>query len=215
MDAFTPITDANFYVAICSDRPISIPNFVYVPASAHLLKERGTRIESLEKDLALKNTWLEEAQKRHAELVYLHAQQTQELRANNTWANELDAQVKAAGQRILALQDEAAAQHQAALAMAEGYESRLRTLEADLQARTEWAQNTEARMQQQVEDVRSDLVKCTALLDQAEATVVERTNWALQLQRDLEQAHRQLALAKASRWIKLGRIMKIGPELNP
>jgi hypothetical protein len=208
IDGFSETEDANFYVAVCSARPLRLNSFVFVPQSANLLKERGTRIQSLETEVQLKTAWLEEAQNKHAELVRLHTQQTEELQANNTWAQELDAQVKASRQRIAQLQDEAQAQHQAALAVAEGYESQLRSHETELQARTEWAQKTEARL-------TGELASCIALLDKAESTVVERTNWAQQLQRDLEQAQAQLAMARASRWVKLGRIMKVGPELNP
>jgi SAM-dependent methyltransferase len=211
IDGFSETEDANFFVAVCSARPLTLNSFVFVPQSAKLLKERGTRIQSLETEVQLKNAWLQEAQNKHAELVRLHTQQTQELQANNTWAQELDAQVKEGRQRIAQLQDEAQAQHQAALAVAEGYESQLRFHETELQARTEWAQNTEARLQQ----VTGELARCVALLDKAESTVVERTNWAQQLQRDLEHAEAQLAMARTSRWVKLGRIMKVGPELNP
>ncbi len=99
--------------------------------------------------------------------------------------------------------------------MAEGYEKQLRTLQTDLEERTKWAQDTEARMQHHVDQVTADLARCNDLLDKAESTVVERTNWALQLQRELEQAQAQLAMARASRWMKLGRMIKVGPELNP
>ena len=215
MDGFSGPEDANFYVAVCSAQAQPVPSFVYVPESANLLKERGTRIQSLEKELQLKNAWLEEAQNKHADLVRLHTQQTQELQNNNTWAKELDTQLKASRQRIAELQDEASEQHKAALTVAEGYENQLRKLEAELQARTEWAQGAEARVQQEMDQLNGDLTRCVALLDKAEATVVERTNWALQLQRDVERAQAQLALARASIWVKLGRIIKVGPELNP
>jgi SAM-dependent methyltransferase len=215
IDGFSGPEDANFYVAVCSAQAQPVASFVYVPEFANLLKERGTRIQSLETELQLKNAWLEEAQNKHADLVRLHTQQTQELQNNNTWAKELDTQLKASRQRIADLQDEAFAQHKAALAVAEGYENQLRKLETELQARTEWAQGAEARVQQEMDQLNGDLTRCVALLDKAEATVVERTNWALQLQRDLEHAQAQLALARASIWVKLGRIIKVGPELNP
>ena len=70
-------------------------------------------------------------------------------------------------------------------------------------------------MQHDVDRANTELARCVELLDKAESTVVERTNWALQLQRDLEQAQAKLAMARASRWVKLGRMIKVGPELNP
>lgn len=200
----THIDDANFYIAVCSAQPQSVSSFVFVPENANQLKERGTRIQSLETELKLKNRWLEEAQSKHFELVRLHTEQTQELKKNNAWAAELDTQVKANRERIAQLQAEIEEQHRAGLAVAEAYENQLRTL---LEERTS--------MQHHVEQVTADLVGCNDLLDKAESTVVERTNWALQLQRELEQAQAQLAMARASRWIKLGRMIKVGPELNP
>jgi SAM-dependent methyltransferase len=211
IEGFSDTESANFFVAVCSARPLSVDSFVFVPESANLLKERGSRIQSLETELHLKNTWLQEAQDKHAELVRLHTRQTEELQANNTWAKQLDAQVKAKAQRIVQLQEEAKAQHQAALEVAQGYEAQLRSQEAEFQVRIEWAQTAEARLQQ----VTDELAHCVALLDKAEATVVERTNWAEQLQQSLQQAQAQLAMASASRWVKLGRMIKVGPELNP
>jgi len=211
----TNVDDSNFYLAICSAKHHSVSSFVFVPESANLLKERGTRLRSLETELQLKNGWLEEAQNKHSELVRLHTEQTEELHKNNAWAAELDTQIKASRERIAQLQDELDEQHRTGLAVAEGYEKQLHTLRTDLEERTKWAQDTEARMQRHVDQVTADLASCNDLLDKAESTVVERTNWALQLQRELEQAQAQLAMARASRWLKLGRMIKVGPELNP
>ena len=151
------IEDANFYVAVCSVQPHDVSSFVFVPESANLLKERGTRIRSLETELQLKSAWLAEAQTKHAELVLLHTQQTEELQRNNAWAAELDAQVKAGRERIVQLQEELNEQHRAALSVAEEYEKQLRSLETHLEARTRWAQDTEARMQHDVDRANTEL----------------------------------------------------------
>ena len=52
----------------------------------------------------------------------------------------------------------------------------------DLEARTEWARKLEACEAKESSD---QLARCVELLNQAEATVVERTEWALDLQRQL------------------------------
>ena len=70
----THIDDANFYIAVCSAQQQSVSSFVYVPENANQLKERGTRIQSLETELQLKNGWLKEAQIKHSELVRLHTE---------------------------------------------------------------------------------------------------------------------------------------------
>jgi hypothetical protein len=195
--------EANFYIAICSTTRAEAGSFVYVPKAANVLNERALHIRRLEGELRTKNEWLEEAQRKHAELVELHTQQTRELQSNNQWARDLDSKLKTARERIVQLQDEAAADQQAALAMAQGYEAQLKQLQTHLvESRDE--------IQRQIDE----LVKCVALLDKAEATVVERTNWAMGLQRSLEQAEAQLAQARASKWMRLGRMIHVGPELN-
>ena len=101
--------------------------------------------------------------------------------------------------------------------MAAGYQTHVDELQRDLETRTQWAQAIDAQLKTRTDELAAqvaELGRCVALLDQAEATVVERTNWALRLQSELEQAQARLALAQSSRWIKLGRMLNVGPELN-
>lgn len=195
--------EANFYIAICSNAPIDAVSLVYVPKAANILNERAIHIRRLEGELQTKNEWLEQAQRKHADLVELHTQQTRELQSNNEWARDLDTKLKAARERIVELQDEVVADQEAALAMAQGYETQLQRVQTSLV-------ESRAEIQHQIDE----LAKCVELLDKAEATVVERTDWALGLQRNLEQAEAQLAQARASKWVRLGRMMHVGPELN-
>jgi len=51
------------------------------------------------------------------------------------------------------------------------------------------------------------------LLDRAEATVIERTEWARRLEAELQATAAQLALVRQSRWLKLGRQIGLGPRL--
>jgi len=53
------------------------------------------------------------------------------------------------------------------------------------------------------------------LLDRAEATVVERTDWARHLDTQLQETAMQLALIRQSRWLKLGRQLGLGPQVEP
>jgi hypothetical protein len=75
-------------------------------------------------------------------------------------------------------------------------------LQEELQAAT--ARLTE-RAQEHAATVR--------LLDQAEATVVERTEWAQRLDAELAQARALLDLIRQSRWVKAGRALGLGPKL--
>jgi hypothetical protein len=61
--------------------------------------------------------------------------------------------------------------------------------------------------------VQAELTECARLLDAAEQTVIERTHWAQRVQADLDRARNLLEMVKASRWIKAGRRVGLGPEL--
>jgi SAM-dependent methyltransferase len=205
---------ATFYIAICSQHSVDVPSFVYVPKPPNILRHRGVSIERLEDELQKKTAWLLESQRDHAELVRLHDQQTRDLEARNIWAAELDMRLKSAGARIAELQLELQEHQREALAMAEAYESELSAAHKEVETRTVWAQETEARLLAEVQLRVEELGRSVALLDKAEATVVERTEWAQALQRQLEQVQAQIALVSSSRWFKLGRMLNVGPELT-
>jgi SAM-dependent methyltransferase len=208
---------AHFYLAICSEQPVDVPALVYVPRAANLLKDRAEHIRRLELELSRKNEWLSKTQEEHAELVKLHASQTRELQASNAWALETDAKLRATLDRVATLQAELAEHQRTALQVAQQYENELKSAQGEVEARTRWAFALDSELKQRVHEIQAqtaELARCVALLDQAEATVVERTNWALDLQRQLELAQAQIASARSSRWVKLGRIIHVGPELN-
>jgi hypothetical protein len=205
---------ANFYIAICSNYPVPVPSFVYVPKAANVLKERTLHIRRLEAEMSEKNLWLQQAQDEHAELVRLHEQQRQELVSSNTWARDSDTKLKNALERIVALQEELDTQQRAALETVAAFQAQLTATEKDLEERTRWAQDLDRQLQEHGQHNTDELARCVELLDKAEATVVERTEWALRLQRELEQAQAVLAMVRASRWIKLGRMVHLGPELD-
>lgn len=196
MEGASQGSDANFYIAICSSQPIEVASFVYVPKAANLLKERAKHILWLQSEVT-------QCQGERAELVALHAAQKTELEANNAWAKDLDAKYKSAGERIIQLQN-------AAIQTATEFQGQLTSVEQELEKRTEWARGLEAELR----DRSEELARCVTLLDRAEATVVERTNTAIHLQSELDQAQARLAQARSSRWVKLGRRLNLGPELG-
>jgi len=179
LEGASEAADANFYIAVCSSQPVEVSSFVYVPKAANLLKERALHIARLSSELQTKDSWLQQAQTQHAELVSLHSVQTKDLEIANAWAQDLDGQLKTASAQI-------------------------ESLEQLVRERSEWALS-----------LQSELTRCASLLDQAEATVTERTNWALSLQSELEQAQALLSAIRASRWVKFGRSLNVGPELGP
>lgn len=81
--------------------------------------------------------------------------------------------------------------------------------------KTEWALDTEQRLTADLEQRAVQLAEAVRLLDRAEATVIERTGWARQLDAQLQETAAQLALVRQSRWLKLGRQLGLGPHVDP
>ena len=52
-----------------------------------------------------------------------------------------------------------------------------------------------------------------ASLEQTEKDLQERTAWALRLEEEKRQLEDQLNMVRASRWIRLGRKVGLGPAL--
>jgi hypothetical protein len=181
------------------------PTCVYLPSTANLLRERGIHIERLEAELATKNEWLQQAGQQHAALVDQHREQTVELEVRNVWAAALDAKLTAAGERIEQLQRENAA-------VAAGYAAKVADLEKENLEKTHWAEEIERRLTAEIAAAREELARCLELLHEAEKTVEERTNWALDLDRKREQLEARLAMMEASRWVRLGRTFGVGPS---
>jgi len=215
-------TEASFFIAVCSfTTAVEIPTLVCVPRLANVLREREQHIERLQSELQEKDHWLQETLEDRRKLVEMFRQQNQELEERNRWAQELDSQLGAARQRVADLQKELAEQQEAARRMAEGYEAKVRDLEEEHRRGVLWAEERERRLTSELEARANELTarcqelaECVRLLDTAEATVEERTRWAQRLEGELEQAEALLSMVRASRWVKLGRAIGLGPVLG-
>jgi SAM-dependent methyltransferase len=194
----TPPTESHFFVAVCGHRPqTGNSTFVYVPSAANVLRERETHIALLEGELQRKDQWLESAQRDLADLDRAHRKLTAELEESNRWAAELDRELAAGAARIHQLQDEMAAAQAAA-------QAKIEELDRENRAKSEWGRQLDAQ-----------LAQCVEYLHQAETTVEERTRWAQRLDAEVEQLRRKLALLEASRWVRLGRSVGLGPDADP
>jgi hypothetical protein len=136
------------------------------------------------------------------------------LEEHNRWALQLDLDHKAALGRISSLQDLMQAEQVKALEMATAYQRTVDALEQENRAKTEWAMETERRLSAALAQKCDELAETVRLLDRAEATVVERTAWAQDLDRALQQASAKLRMISDSRWVKLGRAAGVGPDLK-
>lgn len=80
--------------------------------------------------------------------------------------------------------------------------------------KTQWAIETEQRLTADLEKRATQLAETVGLLDRAESTLVERTEWACKLDAQLQETTAQLALIRQSRWLKLGRQFGLGPRIK-
>jgi len=197
----TPPAESHFFVAVCAHRPqTGNPTFVYVPSAANVLRERETHIVLLEDELRRKDDWLEKAQRDLADLDREHRKLAAELEESNRWAGRLDRELAASGARIQELQEELKAEQAAA-------QTRIAELDRENRTKSEWAQQLNAQLDAKLQE----LAQCVEYLHQAEKTVEERTRWAQGLNAEVEQLRRKLTLLEASRWVRLGRRVGLGP----
>ncbi len=189
--------DAHFFLALCSRGELPEPkSFVYVPKAANMLRERELHVEALERQLA-------DIKADRQALLELFRQQTRELEERNQWAQRLDMDLKTAGERIVALQSEAAE-------LAAAYQAQVARLEQEDQVKTAWARKASAELEAKCQE----LAHCVGLLDAAEATVRERTIWAQTAEAQRSELAAQLEMIRASRWVKMGRTVGLGPDLS-
>ncbi|MBY0503621.1 MAG: methyltransferase domain-containing protein [Bryobacteraceae bacterium] len=220
-------TDAgHFFVAVCAASPqTGGPTFVYLPSVSNVLKEREDHIARLASELALKDTWHQAALADHAELVERHRRLEEELTQSNRWAAEASEKWKASQQRVSEMQAELAAEQQRGQEVVGAYEKRQAELEADHARAVTWAQETEARLTAELAELRrvyavrtaefdakaEELAAAVTLLDAAEQSVIERTEWARRMEREIHALEAQVSAVQASRWMKLGRSLGLGP----
>jgi SAM-dependent methyltransferase len=229
VDAGEPAPDeSHFFVAVCANRPqLGNPTFVYVPRAANVLREREHHIAKLEGELATKDRWLDKAQqdlaefdREHQKLLQMFRELKEELERSNQWAESLDTELAERRARIDALQEELARDQQNARKLAEGYAAKVSEMEEDLRAKTKWAVDTETRLTAEVEQQTKALVAAVDQLHKTEKELEERTAWAQSLQAEsrkweaeAQKQQGQVTLYQASRWVKLGRKVGLGPDV--
>ncbi|MEZ5398454.1 MAG: methyltransferase domain-containing protein [Bryobacteraceae bacterium] len=202
---------SHFFLAVCAQVPqTGGPAYLYLPTTANVLREREQHIQRLEGELAQKDDWLRKSLAEHQELVHAHRRQQSELEERNRWAAQIDEELNTARQRVSALQEEAARESAAAAEVVAGYEAKIRELELEANTR---AREIEEHWRGEYDRKSADLAKCIELLDIAEQTVEERTEWAQRLDRERAVLEAQVSLVQASRWVRMGRKLGLGPQV--
>ena len=208
--------ESHFFVAVCAHRPqIGNPTFLYVPRVANVLRERERHIAKLEGELATKDQWLDKAHRdEHQKLLVMFREQKEELERSNRWAEELNAPARRPAARALT--------------------NFRRNWRAIRKTRARWWLPTTPRLPPwsrraarkrngpsipkrdsppKLAKVAEALTEAAASLEQTEKDLQERTVWALRLEEEKRQLEDQLNMVRASRWIKLGRKVGLGPAL--
>jgi ubiquinone/menaquinone biosynthesis C-methylase UbiE len=200
--------NAHFFVGVCATEALpDIETFLYVPRAANVLREREQHIRLLDQELDQFKQWLDQSIAEHHKLQRAHEAQTRHLEARNRWAADLGEQLKAAQARIVQLQEEC-------VAIAAGYSRKVADLEEENLRKTAWAVDTETRLTADLASRAELLASAVQLLDKAEATVIERTEWAQNLHAELRQLQAYLAMLRQSRWVSLGRAIGLGPRVD-
>jgi SAM-dependent methyltransferase len=222
VDSAEPVPDeSHFFIAVCAHRPqIGNPTFLYVPRTANVLRERERHIAKLEGELATKDEWLDKAQldltefdREHQKLLVMFREQKEKLEQSNRWAEELNAALAARGARIDELQEELARDQENARRVVAAYNAKIADLEQDNREKTRWALDTETRLTAEIRKIADALAQTSATLEQTETDLQERSAWALRLEEEKRQLEDQLNMVRASRWVRLGRKVGLGPAL--
>jgi 2-polyprenyl-3-methyl-5-hydroxy-6-metoxy-1,4-benzoquinol methylase len=215
VDAAEPVPDeSHFFIAVCAHRPqIGNPTFLYVPRVANVLRERERHIAKLEVELGTKDQWLDKARADLAALLLMFREQKEELEQSNRWAEELNAALAIRGVRIDELQEELARDQDNARNVVAGYDVKVAALEQEGREKAQWALDIEARLTSEIHTIADTLAKTATTLEQTEKDLQERTGWALRLEEEKRHLEEQLSMVRASRWLKLGRKIGLGPAL--
>ncbi len=199
--------ESHFFLGVCANEvQTGAPAFLFIPSSANVLRERERHIQRLAAELATKDAWLKKEQAAHQELLRVHDQTVAELKASNTWAQTTNESLQASQQRVAELQDEINE-------VVAAYEAELKRLETEKAEAIAWAESKDQEWSAAVESAHAELQRCLEKLHEAEALVEERTLWAQGLDREIAALREQIAAVGASKWIRLGRRLGVGPTV--
>jgi SAM-dependent methyltransferase len=179
------------------------------------LEERRARIVELQEEFEREQESARQVAEGYAARF---REQEEELDRSNQWAEALNRELAERRARVVELQEEFAREQQNARQVAEGYAAKVASLERDIQDKTRWAIDTETSLTAVIRDQTerlslavADLGSAVEALHHTEKELEERTAWALRLQDETRRFEEQVALFRASRWVKLGRTVGLGP----
>jgi SAM-dependent methyltransferase len=234
--------NAQFFVAACSRAPIDYGDlYAWMPSTANVLRERERHIARLEGELAQKDEWLTVLKRDHAALQRAHDATLAEAEERSLWAMRADRELEERDARIAELQREAAERltwvGNLEARIAAGNDliaqalSEVERLNADLDVRAEWARSLERQLEVRTEHVaiqqreieenkasitalKEEIATVRQLVSEAERVALATQELADATQRRLSALEAERALIARSKWIRLGRSLKLGPVVN-
>jgi len=206
---------SHFFVAVCAQSPqTGSPTYLFVPALSNVLRERERHIGLLEDELRQKDEWLEASKSGHAALLALHQEQSAELARRTEWGARLQQEIDQARAAFEEYERELQRRDAEREAERAGFSEAIAALERELEAVRHAAREMEASLAAGLNSKVEELGRCVELLHAAEATIEQRTKWALDLQERIAQLEDTLRNADKSRWLRLGRRFGFGPDLG-
>jgi SAM-dependent methyltransferase len=203
VDAGEPAPDeSHFFVAVCANRPqIGNPTFVYVPRAANVLRERERHIALLGQELGAKDQWLDEAQqdlaefdREHQKLLGMFRGLQQEMERANQWAASLNQEVEERRARVVELQEELVCEQATARRTAENYAAEMERANqwaASLNREVEERRARVAALQEELAAAQADARRTAdgyaAKVEDLEADIRTKTEWAASLNREIEE----------------------------
>ena len=177
-------------------------------------EERSRRIEQLQDELGQSNAWAlareAEAEERGQRVVELQT----ELERATEWAKSRDAEAEERGQRIVGLQEEYARLERDMAASRTGYEAAIEQWQREKQAADQWAMDTERRLSAERDAAREAFAAKEIELRNSLERLAALQADAEQLRAQLADANDQMDMIAQSRWVRLGRTVRIGPEIH-
>lgn len=152
---------AQFFVGLCSQRPVTTAPFVYVADAGNILRDREHYIDLLQAELA-------RARADHLHLLAEHDSSGKELERSNAWALSLDRDLAEARRKLKESQRDAEEKAK----WAQGLDRQLQVKTSEL-----------ASIVAKLDEIHRELVKRTEWAWEQEALCAERTKWAVERDR--------------------------------
>jgi len=186
--------------------------------------ERGLRVEQLQAEVAQSTTWARardvEAEERGQRIVALQT----ELAQTTEWAKKRDTDVESRDRRILQLQDELQREQEGGLertarleqemaASASVYEAAIEQWRREKEASDRWAMETERRLSGERDAAREAFAAKQVEFESAQQQMASLQSEMDTLRAQLAEANQRLDMIAQSRWVRVGRTFRVGPEI--